>query len=100
LILNINNSNQYKANMTPNTETANHLKYNIKPILATKTKKQVTAFKTELKKQTGISEPTFHRYTNLRELDSNDIPSGVLKVVADLLNVPMMDLFNPDCLPF
>jgi DNA-binding Xre family transcriptional regulator len=80
--------------MIPSTKKSIALKYNIKPKLAGYTKVQRTEFKNELFTRTGISEPTYQRYLNLRSGDVGDIPSGILMVISCLLDCSMLDLFN------
>lgn len=70
------------------------LKYKIKELMGKNTATQNALIGKKVIVRAGITKASHSRYINLEFDSTSDIPSSVLKIYADLLNVEMEDLFN------
>lgn len=70
------------------------LKYAIKQIMSNRTKAAELKLKEKILEVTGVHEKTLSEWINIPANDKREIPSGQLYKIAELLLVPMEELFN------
>jgi hypothetical protein len=70
------------------------LKYGINAFLNNRTPAGRLKLKQRILESTGVHEKTLSEWLNIPAGDKREIPSGQLKIIAEILCVPMEELFN------
>lgn len=79
-----------KENLTTNGA----LKYSLKALISNRSLPAEKKLKDKILSACGIHEKTLSSWLNIPADDKREIPSGQLKIIADILCVPMEELFN------
>jgi len=89
---------KFTSNVLPKLQLNNscyeYRKYKILQIIDNYPSYLCRLYKNELPKQIGVNRQTFANWLNASTVDTMEIPSVKLAIIAKTLKVPIEDLFN------